>query len=166
MRWFVVPYAYGLDRDKSGLPDAEARDRCDVAFRVAYSLSNATIVLSAGMPGYCQRLGSPHLAAASQKYLLLKGWPEEKILTNPKGKDTVTETEATMEVIGNSRNASVMATTTWYHAFRVWLVWLISGKMVRLRVSRYMARRTGIFREMLAIPKSIVQALWRKALKL
>ena len=164
MKWFVLPYAYGIANDKSGLPDTEARCRCDAALEAAGSLPNAVVVLSAGMADRTVKLGVPHLAAASEKYLNLKGWPSAKMLINPKGKDTVTETDAALEAIGNL-DSTVVASTTWYHAFRVWLVWLLHGRMVRLRVSWHTASRLNVLRELPAILKSLLQVLWRKTLK-
>lgn len=165
MRWFVVPYAYGLAGDRSGFPDTEGQHRCNVALGVARSLPNALIVLGAGMANMTTKRGVASLAAASQKYLTIMGWTGDKTLANPRGWDTVTETEAVLEAIGGSSSSTVVAVTTWYHAFRVWLVWLLHGRLVRLRVSWRMASRLNPLRELVAIPKSLIQAIWRKALE-
>ncbi len=132
MTSYVVVYARGLQAD--GSPCPEGKMRCDLGLKIAQGIPDSIIVLGAGIPEYAQRNGASSLSESMAVYLVNNGWSLEKILINPKGYETVGETSAVIEAIDDfDEGGPIIAVSSWYHVFRIWIIWLIFGALVQTK---------------------------------
>ncbi len=113
----IMPFAYGVDGGQ--IPDAEGRSRCDAAFVAACHISRAMFVLGAGLQSYTMRFGVASLADAAANYLKMKGWPENRIIMNPEGHNTVTEVLAVRSILGNAGIGKIILVSSWWHIPRI-----------------------------------------------
>ena len=164
-KYFIMPYAFGLEKD--GMPDAEARARLDRALKIARDVqcltnSNVIIFLGAGMEDRTRPKGSESLEASSKAYLESKGWPADQIRCNAFGYNTVTETLSFYGYAYGSERI-IYAVTSWWHEPRVWAVCrVIFGRGIKVYASP--SGHSGfmliydIAREILALPLSVYRA--------
>jgi vancomycin permeability regulator SanA len=87
-------------------------------------------------------------------YLVKKGWPAEQIKMDPRGYNSISDTVYALGLVEGGDK--VIAVTAWYHAFRVWLIWLRLGRLVGVGISWKTYPWTNPLREFLALTKTIV----------
>ena len=156
---YIVPYASGFGKKKYVDPTAKAR--CDTALKVAHKEENAIFVLGAGLSelGYTH-YGRSSLAEEMAKYLKSKDWPAEKIITNPLGYDTVGETAAAIEVIRLMGEGKIIAVTSWFHKFRVYLIWRIGfRRKVKVISAPALVGLKTVLGEIIKVPVSVAAAI-------
>ena len=100
-------------------PDSAAR--CDKALEIAKSSRVSLIVFGVGYK-------IPDLAETTIAYLVNHGWSRERILWNPSGHTTLTETAAVLDTLTARQVASITVVTSWYHIPRTWLTWKLLEK--------------------------------------
>jgi hypothetical protein len=160
VRTFVVVYASRL---VNGMLCPDARGRCDAAIKVAREKAGM-IVIGTGSPS---RETDLRFSEAMVNYLtIIKGWPEDRIIVNPRGWSTVYETEAAYEAIkqavgaGDCDDCKIIAVSAWYHIPRVWFIWAIGfGKLVDGYFSLRTYPWTNPFRECGAWLKTLYKLL-------
>lgn len=150
---YIVTYAAGFGRGKSFI-DSTARKRCDKALEVARRYENVIFVLGAGISAVGLRRHHASLADEMAKYFESKGWPRERIITNPLGYDTVSETAAAIEAIelSSKEPAAIIAVTSWYHVPRVFAIWRWGfGKKVAVVACSSQSSFLGVCKEPFAL---------------
>lgn len=162
MPHYIVPYACGVNYE--GIDDVGGA-RCDKALKIAAILPDAVIMLGAGMPEVCQRYGFPSLAEVAAMHLERSGWSRGKTVLNPKGFNTLTETEAVIESINKLGAGETTAVTLWHHAPRVWLTWWGLRRPCRVKVIWHMPSRRSLKKAFFATFRYLFTALrmrWAK----
>ncbi len=156
---FIVDYAYGFDA-RTCEPDYVARMRLKAGLRALKKYPTAHVILGAGMKETTGDCGP--LAEMMKSFLVEKGVPLEKIFLNPKGHDTLTETEAAYDIIRNQGNGKIICATSVFHAARVWLIWLCRfGRLPIIYTTRLKAYWSEYLQEIRKIPRDIVRSLAR-----
>lgn len=139
-----MPYGGQIDYSRSSVFEfalnVDSAGKCDDAIRLASSFEDAFLVFGVGYK-------IPNLAETTVSYLS-KRWPREKLLHNPKGYTTWTETEAIIEELKKRGTKSAVVVTSWYHMPRTWLIWQILKKRMELecKIKFHSSWRTSIFR--------------------
>ncbi len=118
---FIVDYAYGFHADRCEV-DYVCKLRCQAALRALKKYPDAYIVLGAGMKEVTGDCGP--LAGMMEEFLAEKHLPKEKLLRNPLGNDTLSETEAAFAIIKKNGSGKIICATSAYHAPRVAAIWL------------------------------------------
>ncbi len=151
---FVVLYGGVVTNNNNLNPDTIGR--CEAALKVARRSENSFIIFSVGY-------SIPRLTETTIAYLKESGWPQEKLILNPKGYNSLTETEAAIEVLDKHQTKEVVVATSWYHVPRIWLIWQLKYKSnVKFSVAWQTARPIwSILYEFLAIPKNILVMLFQ-----
>ena len=160
MRSYVVVYARGLKSDGSVCD--EGRLRCDLGLEMAKAIPNSFIVLGAGIPEYAELNYVSSLAEAMAIYFANNGWPREKILINPKGYETVGETIAAYEAIKKSGKGPITVVSSWYHVFRIWLIWIFRfGIFVKVRNVKHKVDISTLVKSVIAVfYSSCIAIIW------
>lgn len=154
---FIVDYAYGFDA-RTCEPDYVARMRLRVGLRALKKYPAAHIILGAGMKEVTGDCGP--LANMMRSFLIEAGVAPEKIFLNPKGHDTLTETEAAYDIIRKQGNGKVICATSVFHATRVWLIWLFRfGRLPIIYTTRLKTRWSEYLHEIRKIPRDIIRSL-------
>ena len=165
MKYWIMPYAFGLDKD--GTPDAEARARMDKALAIVSDksyLDAPSIFLGAGMQECAQSRGAISLSDSGVKYLEMRGLSKHRIGVDARGWNTVTETYALYGYFKDvERNVIIEAATSWWHVPRVWAVCrIIFGRPIKVHATRsaHSSFRLlyDIMREVIAFPRSALMA--------
>lgn len=152
-RYLHTPISFGLT-DK-GEPNPEALARIDRSLAFAKAERGDVFVLGGGMPNFAQQRGVPSLAHACEKCLREKRAWTGDILNGAPDRDTNTVDEvlalwaqAKIVEVFPFWKAIARPTTSWWHAWRTWLICLIIfGKPVRVHMSRSTLPWKTIFRE-------------------
>lgn len=158
--WLAV-YA-GWDKYPYIGPDE--MDRYREAIEILRKLKKAILVVTSGVP---KRGTTPH-SNALKKYVLEWGIPNHRVIENPAGTDTVTDTIAILEAI-KRKSGPVIVVTSWYHIPRVWIIWTALriffdfGRKVSFRATGGVTRPIfSLLCEIFAIPKSIAEMVWMR----
>lgn len=152
MPHFVVLYGGVLMENGELNPDSVGR--CKAALRAAKRYSDSVIVYGVGY-------SIPQLTETTIAYLQKRGWPQNQLVVNPKGYNSLTEAEAAIEILNQHDAREVVVATSWYHVLRVWMIWKLKfrGK-VAFSVSWETASPIGsLLREVAGIPKSLLTIL-------
>jgi len=172
-----MPFAFGVD--EVGMPNDEARARLDKALEVAWHISvekqilgkgmKVIIFLGANMPERTEKYGISSLAESAKLYLVSKGWPEDKIVMNPKGYNTMVEIMALREHLQDSTEvySRLHFISSWMHIPRVYAICkTIFGFHARMKFHASSTPLRGrtlayfLLREAVALPHSVCMA-WR-----
>lgn len=155
---YVIPYAGGINND--GGVDEETKRRCDYALIIAKEEIDAVIVLGSGLQELAQMRNVNSFAAAMENYLIEKGWPQEKIVSNAQGYETVGETAAALELVNGLGGGKIIAVSTWDHLPRIWLIWFFGfGRLIKLQAVWHPITLRNWLRDILAIPFSLTLAI-------
>jgi hypothetical protein len=154
---YIVDYAYGFHANTCEV-DEVCELRTAAALRALKKYPDAHIVLSAGMSEATGDCGP--LADMMMHFLVLKNVPKEKILKNPYGRDTLSETEAAFEIMKHYGLGKVICATSRFHATRVFCIWFFRfGVMPRVFTSQLEPPQSQYWHELLKIPRDIVRSL-------
>lgn len=154
---YIVDYAYGFNARTCEV-DYVCRLRSEAALRALKKRPEAHIVLGAGMKEVTGDCGA--LADMMRAYLIEKGVPPHRIYSNPHGSDTLSETEAAMDVVRRHGGGRVICTTSAFHAPRVALIWLVRfGRLPYIYTTKRRARRMEIVHEFWKVPRDVARAL-------
>lgn len=153
---YIVDYAYGFN-PQTCQPDYISNLRTRAALRVLKKYPDARIVLGADM--HEETGGCGPLAEMTRSFLHKHGVNPSHILLNPKGTNTLAETEAAYALIRKNGFGKIFCTTSAFHAPRVWLIWLLRyGIIVRIystkhkpRLSEWIHETWKIFRDVARI---------------
>ena len=156
---FIVDYAYGFDA-RTCEPDYVSRLRSQAALRAFKNHPNAYIILGAGMKEQTGDCGP--LATMMRSYLVKEGVPEMRIIMNPIGHDTLSETAAAWDIIKDRDGGKVICATSRFHAPRVWLIWFVRYWTVpTMYVIELKSPLSECWRELYKIPRDIGRILFR-----
>ncbi len=157
---YIVAYAYGFDHKACGI-DRVSRLRCDKAAELFRTYNDAFIVLAADMRHETNGCGP--LANMARDYLLSLGIPMGRIILNPAGHNTLSETEAAYERIRERGGGPIIAVTSSFHALRVWLMWLCRfGIPVRIGASWHPISWGEFFGEIEKLPEGVGLSIERR----
>lgn len=121
-RTYVAPYARWSDGDFVGFDE---RWRFLKGLDIALHRDSMLIVTS-GVPPGSKKIHAEVL----RDYLVSIGVDGKKIILNPQGCNTVSDTLAIIEAIQNDGGVvgdQVVVVSSWYHIPRVWMIWKILG---------------------------------------
>lgn len=145
-----IVYGYGLT--KSGELDAQTAGRCQAGAKLYRAGRIHRICITVGVQRNGVAMGDKMVAC-----LVQSGVPERKINFLPHGFNTAGETDACLAMIEKRDN--ITAISSWYHLFRIWLLWLTRGRIVRL-VGSY----AGVHKKDLVIePVKLVNSVLRQS---
>lgn len=154
---FIVDYASGFLPEICA-PDHISVARTQAALRAFHAYPNAKIVLGAGLRE--RTMGCGPLAEMMHTALTLQGIPEDAILENALGHDTLSETEAAYAVIVKQGGGTIVCATSRYHMRRVWCLWFfrfgITPKMFPAEIRPSSQEQ---FREYCKLPVDCLRAL-------
>lgn len=154
---FIIDYAYGFHADTCEV-DYVCKLRCLAALRALKKYPDAHIVLGAGMKDKTGDCGP--LAGMMEDFLDKHHISKSKILRNPHGNNTLSETEAAYEIVHRHGSGRIICATSAYHALRVWLIWLCRfGIISTMYTTSLKPSRWERWHEMLKVPRDIVRAL-------
>lgn len=157
---FIVDYAYGFHAETCEV-DYVCRLRSLAAIRALKRFPEAHIVLSAGMKESTGDCGP--LANMMENFLKEQGVPAARILPNPKGRDTFSETEAAFDMIQKQGGGKVVCATSAFHAPRVTLIWLFRfGILPSMYTTKLKAPLSETLKELRKIPRDIVRSVLRR----
>jgi uncharacterized SAM-binding protein YcdF (DUF218 family) len=159
LRYIVV---YGGSIDLKGNLSVDCQNRLEVGLAAALQLKPGTMLV------YCvskEWKFQFQLAKKSINYFLSNGWPENQLIWNPVGSNTLTETEGAIRVLENERTDEVTIVTHWYHIPRTRLCWKLLGWKGRIHFVP--CQKTGnvigsLFWEFLGFGKLLLLVLGRK----
>ena len=162
MKYWIMPYAFGLDKD--GASDTEARARLDKALEIVRNQSPLiapSIFLGAGMEKYAKAHGISSLSHAGAWYLRTRGWSRHQVAMDARGRDTVTEALVLYAYFKEvEKSVIIEVTTSWWHVPRVWAVCrIIFDRPIKVHATR--STHSGfrllydIVREAVALPRSV-----------
>lgn len=75
---------------------------------------------------------------AMKNHLTGQGVPAKQIIFQPSGYTTIDETNAFLTIIRQcclQPSAPIIVISTWYHLPRIWWLWLVRGKAVKIAAS-------------------------------
>lgn len=160
---FIIDYAYGFNA-KTCEPDYIARMRLQAGMRAFKKYPEAHIILSAGMKEATGDCGP--LAEMMKNFLIEKGIEPQKIFLNPKGHDTLTETEAAYKIIKEQGGGKIICATSIFHAPRVWLIWLFRfGRVPIIYTSHLKPHWSEYLQEFIQIPSDIIRSFFKALFK-
>ncbi|GEM_PF-2455525 len=160
---YIVDYAYGFHANTCEV-DYVCRLRCLAALRALKNYPNAHIVLGAGMKESTGDCGP--LSKIMANFLLEHGVTREKILENPNGNNTLSETEAAYAIIKKRGGGKVICTTSRFHATRVWLIWFFRfGIGPELFISELKPQQSEYFKEIGKVPRDIIRSIFHRIKK-
>lgn len=151
MAHFIVLYGGRVDNGKLSVDSA---DRGEAALKAARRYPDSFIIF--GVDNII-----PKLSETTVIWLKEKGWPEARLILNPKGHNSLGEAEAAIEVLHRHHANEVIIAMSWYHIPRVWMIWQLkfSGK-VTFSVAWKMETPIGsLIREFVGIPKTLFRIL-------
>lgn len=159
-RVFIVDYAYGFHADTCEV-DYVCKLRCQAALRALKKYPNAYIVLGASMREVTRDCGP--LADMMKDFLSKHHVPKEKILCNPEGSNTLSETEAAYKIISKSGGGKILCATSAYHAARVWSIWFCRfGIAPDMYITRLKPSASEQWHEILKAPRDVARALFHR----
>jgi len=154
---FIIDYAYGFHADTCE-PDYVSRLRSQATLRAYKKYPDAYIVLSAGMKSVTGDCGP--LADMMESYFLREHISPERILRNPKGHDTQSETAAAYALIKKYGGGKVICATSAFHAPRVWCIWVARyGIIPKMFTTKYKPHPGMYLKELVKIPIEIIRSL-------
>lgn len=158
MQTYIIDYAYGFNA-RTCEPDIVSKLRTEAALRALRDFPDARIVLGAGMKKMTGDCGA--LADSMERQLLDYGVSAEKIIRNPRGSNTLDETEAAYDALRTrGDDIYIVCATSRFHGLRVKYIWLFRyGIWPALYASELPARKRDWIRELYKIPRDIIRAL-------
>jgi uncharacterized SAM-binding protein YcdF (DUF218 family) len=157
---YIVDYAYGF-HPSTCTPDYTSKLRSHAALRVLKKYPEAHVVLGADMRDVTENCGP--LALMTQNFLIEEGVSPSQVLLNPKGADTLSETEAAYKLIKKHGMGTIVCTTSVFHAMRVWLIWFFRyGIYVSVWSTKHKPPFSEWVQELQKIPRDVFRALKRR----
>jgi uncharacterized SAM-binding protein YcdF (DUF218 family) len=154
---FIIDYAYGFHADTCEV-DYVCKLRCLAALRALKKFPDAYIVLGAGMKEVTGDCGP--LAGMMEDFLDKHHIPKSKILRNPHGNDTLSETEAAYVIVQKHGGGKIICATSAYHAPRVWSIWLCRfGIVPMMYTTALKPSRLEYLHEIAKVPRDMIRAL-------
>lgn len=162
---YFAPFAGWKDGDKIC---RDERERCRIAIESAQDITDSLIIVTSGKPPHGNRIH----AEVIRDFVVDSGWPIERIVLAPKGRNTVLDMAAIFEaMVLDGRGEEVVLVSSWYHMLpRIPLIRLLFWVFVpetrrfkvRFRISWQAANPIRSFvRDLLAVGKSATETIWR-----
>lgn len=144
----VFCLVHGADQYPDGRINEETKARCDKAIRL-YRKGKVNRLCVTGYSGR----NNMSLAEGMTQYLIGQEIPKEHIAIDPRGENTAGEIDIFLSLVG--REKRLASVSSWYHLPRIFLIYLLRGKMARLYPSFIDTRFHDIIHEPRAIWKEL-----------
>lgn len=153
---FIVDYACGFHPFVCEV-DYTCALRCQAGLRAFKKNPEAKFILGAGMKNITQGCGS--LSDMMKNFLMEHGVDESLIFMNPRGHNTLTETEAAYSLIMKQGGGKIICATSSYHSARVWCIWFFRfGITPEMYTSKLKLNKRSFLKECLKVPLDSIRA--------
>ena len=124
----TVGLLHAHDRKGTGIMNRQTRIRCNKAIQLYKNSKIERIYITAA-----SEKNEPLLSKAMGNYLVSQEVPLGAIIVDPTGHGTIGEITTCKSYL--EKTDKVISISSWYHLSRIWFLWLLSGRFVRLACS-------------------------------
>lgn len=141
---------HGADQYPDGRINDETKARCNKAIKLyrAGRIEQVFIIC-------CSERGGRSLAQGMLEYFVSRGVRRQHIIVDSRGMNTAGEIDVFLSFVGDK--AQLVDVSSWYHVPRIFLIYLLRGRMVRHYASFAHTRLHDVIREVPAACKNLLR---------
>ena len=126
----------------SGKLNTETRERCKTALKLLRAKKIDTLYIA---------VESLRESESMKNFFVENGVTSDHIVCNPHGTDTIGEITAVLQQKGMAPETEISAISSWYHIPRIWLIFSVNHRKVKLYAAWKGARLKSIVYELAKI---------------